>query len=238
MSRIASALKRLNRDSLPHYLRILWQLALEPATTIIVRLKARWWGVSFGVGNVFVGDLSFVRARGSTISIGSRGRFVSTQTANRHGVNRRCMITTLAPSASISIGDRAGFSGAVICAARKVEIGNRVMLGANVTITDTDSHPIDFRQRHPDAFAFDAESVVTGIKARPVVIEDDVFVGMHSLVLKGVTIGRGSVIGAGSVVTTSIPENSIAAGNPARVLKQFDPNEEAMPEAEIHDHFE
>lgn len=224
MKKIVRACARLNRDSLPHYVRILSQLASERVTTVMARLRCRWWQVHLGPGNVFVGDLSVVRARGSTITVGAGGRFLSTRTANRHGLNRGCMITTLAPGARIAIGDRVGFSGAVICSAQRVEIGNRVMLGANVTVTDTDSHPVDFRERHPDVFGFPEDYVVTGIRSLPVVIEDDVFIGMHSLILKGVTIGRGAVIGAGSVVSTSVPSYSIAVGNPARVVRRLGPN--------------
>jgi acetyltransferase-like isoleucine patch superfamily enzyme len=61
------------------------------------------------------------------------------------------------------------------------------------------------------------------MKSAPVVIEDDVFIGMNCVVLKGVTIGRGSVVGAGSVVCKSLPSYIIAAGNPARVIRELDP---------------
>jgi acetyltransferase-like isoleucine patch superfamily enzyme len=56
------------------------------------------------------------------------------------------------------------------------------------------------------------------------VIEDDVFVGMQSIILKGVTIGSGSVVGAGSVVTRNVPPGVVVAGNPAQVIKKLDAN--------------
>ena len=102
-------------------------------------------------------------------------------------------------------------TGGAICAAERITIGRNVAVGANSTIADTDFHPLNsmIRHQHPQ------ES-----NTAPILIEDDVFIGMNCLVLKGVTIGHGSVIGAGSVVTKDIPPCVIAAGNPARVLRE------------------
>lgn len=79
-------------------------------------------------------------------------------------------------------------------------------VGANVTIMDGDAHQDDPRAG----------------KNVPIVIEDNVWIGANATILKGVTIGRNSLIGAGSVVVKSIPENVIAAGNPCRVIKSLD----------------
>jgi len=101
-------------------------------------------------------------------------------------------------------------SGGAICSAQSVTIGEGTLLGANVVIADTDFHPIvpeGRRYSHAD------------VAVAPVTIQENVFIGMNSLILKGVVIGANSVIGAGSVVTKSIPANVIAAGNPCRVLK-------------------
>ena len=91
-----------------------------------------------------------------------------------------------------------------------VTIGNNVKIGACVLITDTDAHPLDYLARR---------SSNEGTKSAPIVIEDDVWVGAHSIILKGVTIGARSIIGAGSVVTKSIPADCMAAGNPCKVIK-------------------
>lgn len=79
-------------------------------------------------------------------------------------------------------------------------------------ITDTDAHPMDYVARR---------SSNDGTKSAPVVIEDDVWVGAHCIILKGVTIGARSIIGAGRVVTKNIPADCVAAGNPCRVIKNL-----------------
>jgi acetyltransferase-like isoleucine patch superfamily enzyme len=98
--------------------------------------------------------------------------------------------------------------------ARAGDVGrDRVQVGANSTIVDTDFHPLTPAGRARDFLA--------GAHA-PIVIEDDVFIGMQSLILKGVTIGRGSVVGAGSVVTRDVPAGVVVAGNPATVVKELE----------------
>ena len=82
------------------------------------------------------------------------------------------------------------------------------MIGGESMIFDTDFHNSDPNKRHN----------VTKIPAKPVVIEDKVFIGANCLILKGVTIDENSVIGVRSVVFKSIPKNSIAAGNPCKVV--------------------
>jgi acetyltransferase-like isoleucine patch superfamily enzyme len=88
-------------------------------------------------------------------------------------------------------------------------IGSNILIGSGCVISDSDSHPVLPSERNDH----------TKTKTKPVVIEDDVFIGARSIILKGVTIGKGSVIGAGSVVTKSIPEYTIAGGNPAKIIK-------------------
>jgi maltose O-acetyltransferase len=91
------------------------------------------------------------------------------------------------------------------------------MLGANVTIADTDFHSLHPAQRSGHAHP------TVGIAA--VRIGKRVFIGTNAIILKGVTVGDNSVVGAGSVVTRSIPENSIVAGNPCRVIRALTPEE-------------
>jgi acetyltransferase-like isoleucine patch superfamily enzyme len=111
--------------------------------------------------------------------------------------------------ASLTIGDHFWVSGITVCAASSVVIGNRFMAGADAVIADTDFHSLDAATRNSELDA--ARAAVS-----PVVIEDDVFLGARSIVLKGVHIGRGAVVGAGAVVTRGVPAGVIVAGNPAR----------------------
>jgi len=145
------------------------------------------------------------------INIGSRCVLCSDSRYTALGVNHPVILRTLKASAHIQIGEDSGISGASICAALSVVIGREVLLGANVVITDTDFHAV-----YPTGRRFNEN--LEDIKSSPVFIEDNVFVGTGAIILKGVTIGRNSVIAAGAVVTRNIPENVIAAGNPARVV--------------------
>lgn len=177
-----------------------------------VRLIFALEGVAWGKGWRIYGVPIVQRHRQSRICIGDNLQLRSSLLSNPLGPYHPVMITTWQSDAVINIGDNFGMTGGVLCAAQKIEIGNYVIIGANSLITDTDFHPLDWQMRR-----------TRPQKARtaPVIIEDDVFIGMECLILKGVIIGRGSVIGAGSIVTRSVPPNVIAAGNPARVLRQL-----------------
>jgi acetyltransferase-like isoleucine patch superfamily enzyme len=117
----------------------------------------------------------------------------------------------------IRIGDYSLLNqGSYLISTADLKIGNRVLISWNVSVFDNNSHPLDAAERH--AHFMDPDAEVT-IPSAPVVIEDDVWIGCNCVILKGVTIGKGSIISAGSVVTKSIPPGVIAAGNPAAVIK-------------------
>jgi acetyltransferase-like isoleucine patch superfamily enzyme len=120
------------------------------------------------------------------------------------------MLCTWQPGAVLEIGADFAMTGGTICAAERITIGDRVAVGANSTIVDTDFHPLApaERRRAPGEAS-----------TAPVVIEEDVFIGMSCLILKGVRLGRGCVVGAGSVVTRDAPPGAVVAGNPARVVR-------------------
>lgn len=136
--------------------------------------------------------------------------FNSSIHSNLVGLYKPCTIK-VKKNATLVIKDDSGFSGVSIYCSTHIEIGRFVTCGGNVSIWDTDFHPLDFRERR--------ENNTEKIHSLPIVIGDDVFIGANTMVLKGVSIGSRSVIGAGSVVTKSIPEDQIWAGNPACFIK-------------------
>lgn len=169
------------------------------------RVSASYWGVNLEGNITVIGKLVFYKKPNTNIIIGKGCRFNSSPTSNFIGVNRPCMISTLSEGSSIKIGKNSGFSGTVIGGFLSIEIGENVHCGANTLITDSDWHLNDYRSEVP----------------KKVILEDNVWLGEGAKVLKGVTIGKNSVIGAGSIVTKSIPSNVIAAGNPCKVLKEI-----------------
>ena len=201
-------MRRPDLDNLPHLVNCAVTVARRFAYSIAAGLSARWWGVLMGPGCSFFGMPVFRRHPQSSILIGAHCQFRSAVWSNLVGINRPCTISTLGSGARVLVGSRCGFSGTVIAAASSIAIGDRVMCGANVTITDTDWHPIDPGRR----------SAGEPGRSAAVVIESDVWIGMNVTILKGVTIGAGAVVGAGSVVTRSLPPGVIAAGQPAHPL--------------------
>lgn len=136
----------------------------------------------------------------------------NTFSTNSIGLIQRCMFNISVTGSEIIIGNNVGISGSTITASTKITIGDNVRIGSGCLITDTDSHQLQWEDR-----LFKRGE----IGEAPITIEDNVFVGARSIILKGVTIGFGSVIGAGSVVTKNIPANCVAAGNPAKVLRKL-----------------
>ncbi len=149
------------------------------------------------------------RCEGSRIVIGDDVVLCSQSRWTALGVSHPVVLRTLRPGAFLSIGRGTGISGGSICAAVSVRIGERCLIGADVVIADTDFHSIDPAQR---------EAGWPAIACAPVEIGDEVFIGTRATLLKGVRIGNGAVIGAGAVVTRSVPAGAIAAGNPATIL--------------------
>ncbi len=128
-------------------------------------------------------------------------------------LNGACHVEARATSARIEIGEGSrinnGFTA--IAETTAVVIGKRCLVGPSVTVFDSDFHGMHVHERNNTA----------AIARAPVHIGDDVFIGARAIILKGVTIGDGSVIAAGSVVVGRIPGGVIAGGNPARVIREI-----------------
>lgn len=130
-------------------------------------------------------------------------------------------LLTFGNGGRIVMGDD-GFLGeqSHIWSAGSITIGNRVLISHNVNIFDNNTHPLSPKKRHAQfkAILASGHPKEIDLQARPVFIEDDVLIGCMSIVLKGVRIGQGAVVGAGSVVTRDVPAYAIVAGNPAVVI--------------------
>jgi acetyltransferase-like isoleucine patch superfamily enzyme len=156
----------------------------------------------------------------SAISIGDNLHMVSD--AKRAGITlfTECKLTTMG-NATISIGNNVGLNGVAITSRKQVEIGDNTIIAPNTIIVDSDFHVLWPPEGRYGPLPPEAD--------RKVKIGRNVWIGMNATILKGVEIGDNSVIGAGSVVTSSIPANVIAAGNPAQVIKPLAPEENGNP---------
>jgi acetyltransferase-like isoleucine patch superfamily enzyme len=134
----------------------------------------------------------------------------------------------IGPAGVCTVGDFSLLNGAIIMCEERVVIGSHCLISWNVGIADSDFHPIEPAQRRVDAQAlapfFEGRPPRPKIATKPVLIADNVWIGMNATILKGVTIGENSVVAAGSVVTRSVPANVVVAGNPARIVKRLDPS--------------
>lgn len=179
-------------------------------STAVTYIEAALKGVRLQQDCSFYGRPVLMRMPMSCITIGSECAFRSDRTSNLVGVNRRCILATMREGAEIVIGEGSRFSGTVVAAAEQIVIGKGVLCGANVLITDFDWHPVEPHLRHNG-----------NALSKRVIIGDNVWLGVNSIVLRGVKIGKNSVVAANSLVTHNVPANVIAGGNPCMVLKRL-----------------
>jgi acetyltransferase-like isoleucine patch superfamily enzyme len=179
-----------------------------PITHLILVLN----GVTCGSGLKCSGIIKLYVTRRGRVQIGENFHVNSGANHNVIGRQGRCIFWV---EGELSIGDDVGISNSALICRNRITIADHVVIGGNCVIYDTDFHPIDPGARlQPTS---DLEQAGTA----PVAIENNVFIGAHSTILKGVTIGENSVVGACSLVTKSIPPNEVWGGNPAKMLKQF-----------------
>ena len=185
-------------------------------------LKFRYKGISFG-SKLRVSDKVYIkRDKSAIIRIGNNFSFTSGGGYNPISSNVKGYLR-VDKDATLSIGNDCGMSSTTLWVKKSVTIGNHVLVGGGCLIMDTDCHSLDWQQRGCRGGIDRQGRYIDALNAKcaPVVIENDVLIGARSIVLKGVTIGARSVIGAGSVVSQSIPADSIAAGNPCKVIKKI-----------------
>lgn len=181
-------------------------------------LKPGYWSngklpaaVQVGINSVITGENAFKR-------LGSQANPALT-------IGENCTLNgvqfSIGKEASIKIGDYCYFTNVILMCESTFEIGSYVVIGWNSSIADSDFHPISPAKRIEDAIAVSPLGKNRNrpqIVSKPVVIEDDVWIGPNATVLKGVTIGSGAFIEAGSLVTRDVSPRSRVAGNPAKVI--------------------
>jgi acetyltransferase-like isoleucine patch superfamily enzyme len=110
-----------------------------------------------------------------------------------------------------------------IISSQRVSIGDRVQIAHMCSIMDNDVHSLDPEKRHKEFLIniTQGQMDLFDIPKKEIIIEDDVWIASHCIIMKGVRIGKGAVVGAGSVVTKNIPPSVLVHGNPARVIKRL-----------------
>lgn len=146
-------------------------------------------------------------------SIGKRFWFNSGKYHAMGGRQQQCYFV-VAKGGEMSIGDNVGVTSVAFICHNRITIGNNVKIGINTVIYDTDFHSLYAEMRNSIPERLD------GVKSKPVTICDGAFIGGHTTILKGVTIGRNAIVGAGSVVFENVPDEEIWAGNPARFIRR------------------
>jgi acetyltransferase-like isoleucine patch superfamily enzyme len=127
------------------------------------------------------------------------------------GLPQRCIIVAKY-GGKITIEEGVAMSGCTIYSMDSIHIGRNTDIGSGCKIIDNDFHPLSYSERHPEQ--------LDKIKKRPVYIGEGCFIGANSFILKGTTLGKNVVVGAGSVVCGTFPDNVIIAGNPAKIIRK------------------
>ena len=186
----------------------------------------------------FLGSQSYPNKKQpiTNLVVGQGSTFNATRVRGRG--KKKCSVTVGAKSmvecniyfecdnASVQIGNNTFIGGSSLMCSKKIVIGDDVLIAWGCTILDHNSHAIQFSLRKNDVSKWmegmkdwihvDQEEVVVGNKS---------WIGFNSILLKGIVVGEGAIVGAGSVVTKDVPPWTIVAGNPARIIRQISKNE-------------
>lgn len=153
-------------------------------------------------------------ARGGQMSMGQNFAMNNGINHNPIGMPQPCTFF-VDKGCILKIGNNVGISQSALIAHANLTIGDNVKIGGGTCVYTSDFHSLDSQIRA-------SKEDIKYRKCAAVVIKNNVFIGARCIILKGVTIGENSIIGAGSVVTKSIPANQIWAGNPARLIKPIE----------------
>ncbi len=127
-------------------------------------------------------------------------------------------------SSEIRIGNRTFIGGnSTLIASQKIEIGNNVLVAWGCTFMDHNAHSLNWNERKDDVLNwFTKTPVWKNVISKPIVIKDHAWIGFNSIILKGVTIGEGAIVAAGSVVIKDVEPFTLVGGNPAQKIKDLE----------------
>lgn len=202
-------------------LKLFYRLLFQVFPTFTNSLRS---GIHFNSTHQIVGRIRIIkrgrlvrlltRSENGKLIIGDKFKCNNKLTSNSIGLIQPCVFNIATSGSRIVIGDNVGISGSTINATTTITIGDNVMIGSGCLITDTDSHPLHWKDRLEEKNELTARA--------PITIGDNVFIGARSIILKGVNIGEGAVVGAGSVVSKDVPPYTVVCGNPAKIVKTLD----------------
>jgi acetyltransferase-like isoleucine patch superfamily enzyme len=182
---------------------------LKPTLLVFIRLLGRFWcrlwGATVAADSIIHGLPRIVCKGTGRIMLESGVTLNSATWSNPLNDGRRTVLFA-GPNSSIGFGRNSGASSSRIIAHQEIQIGEGSLIGAGCLICDSDMHEVPLGCNRP-------------VTVAPIRIGSRVFIGANCTILKGVTIGDGAVIGAGSVVTRDIPAGAMVAGNPATVRR-------------------
>jgi acetyltransferase-like isoleucine patch superfamily enzyme len=178
----------------------LWSRSSKLVNIIILKQHGVIVGKNTEVHHVFI----FNKGK---ISLGENVRLNSFPDGSMH----KTALSTYTINATIDIGDNSKLNGTVLHCNEKIFIGKDCLIGPGTVILDNDSHrvlkdPVE-RRKSP--------------VSKPVMIEDNVWIGMNCIIMKGVHIGSNSIIAAGTIVTKDVPDDSLFGGNPGAVIRKL-----------------
>ena len=180
-----------------------------------MRLKLSFWNVRYGLSCRIIGPLRLRMTHDAKIIVGHHltaiAGYKSTIVSSKKNV-------WSVEGGNLVIHDYVGMTSTSIYCNNKIEIGNHVLIGAETLIMDTNFHSLDYSIRGTSKEGYQYKGT---INTAPVVIGDNVFIGTRCIINKGVNIGEGAIIAAGSVVVTDIPAWEVWGGNPAKFIKRI-----------------
>lgn len=178
-------------------------------------------GLKLNATNKLVGGIKIIKknflicliskSKNGELIIGNEFKCNNKIKSNSIGLIQPCIFNISTSGSKIIIGNNVGISGSSINATTTITIEDNVLIGSGCLISDTDSHPLHWEDRIYNNNNKTAKA--------PITIKKNAFIGARCIILKGVTIGEGAVVGAGSVVSKDVPPYTVVCGNPAKIVK-------------------